>query len=347
MILQMRRWNRTSLMMNSVRNLDYEITAQQEIDPHIDFKKWDWVSQQILRIGKYYPAWDWLIDNFYDADTVITGRKGTAKTSLMLRIGEDKSLQRNVPFSVKHNVLTGRNVILTPELISSDYVPYSVITIDELQHAFHKMRSTSSANVEANRFMDLKRKWKLNVVGTMPNILSVDKDLINEKIVFWINCWRNLKRKRQIKAIIWVNLTSRDGKFRDFVKLEEKTFDYCSTSLYHTATRAWEKVHGDVMSLEDFKLKLKREVDNRQKLEKSRRVRDILSYTFLSDEEKCYLLLEEEYAKIKIEKQLGKGGRFVSGCESDIEVNPDLLVSLHEKVLLHIGNKDDVRGDNK
>lgn len=336
----MKRWNRTTLMQNSARSLDYEIMQNQEIDPHIDFKKWDWVSQQILRIGSFYPAWDWLIDNYYDADTVVTGRKGSGKSSVMFRIAVDKSLQRNVPFTVKHNIHTGRNIILTPELISSDYVPYSLITVDELQHAFNKMRATSSANVEANRFMDLKRKWKLNLLGTMPNISSVDKDLVNEKIVFWINCWKNLKRKQQVKTIIWVNLSSRDGKFRDFVKLEEKTFDWSPKPLFLSATRKWEKEHGDVMNLEDFKAKLKRTVDAKQKVERNRKVRDILSFTFLTDEEKCYLLLDENVQKVKIERHLNKGKNFVYGCEADIDVNPDLLVKVNEKILEHDKNRE-------
>ena len=323
-------------MLNTARSLDFEITEEQEVDPHIDFKRWDWVSQQILRIGSFYPAWDWLIDNFYDADTCITGRKGTAKTSLMIKISQDKSIQRDVSYTVKHNIKTGRNIILTPELISSEYVPYSVISVDELQHAFNKMRSTSAANVEANRFMDLKRKWKINMVGTMPNISSVDKDLVNEKIVFWINCWKNLKRKRQIKTIIWVNLTSRDGKFRDFVKLEEKTFDYCPTPLYKAATKMWEKEHGDVMNLEDFKLKLKREVDAKQKRERLRRIREVVEYSFLTPEEKCYLLLEEDIPKVKIESYLSKTKNWVYKREGEIEMNPRLVELANDKILKHI-----------
>ena len=332
----MKRWNRTILMQNSARDLDYDILSQKEIDPHIDFKKWDWVSQQILRIGSYYEAWDWLIDNFYDADTVVTGRKGSGKSSVMYRIAIDKSQERNVPFTVKHNVKTGRNIILTPELISSEYVPYSVLTVDELQHAFHKMRSSSSANVEANRFMDLKRKWKINLIGTMPNISSVDKDLVNEKIVFWINCWKNLKRKKTVRAIVWVNLTSRDGKFRDFVKLEEMEFDWCPTPLFMSATKKWEDEHGDVMNLEDFKAKLKRTVDAKQKVEKNRRIRDIINYDYLSDTEKCYLLLDEDVSKIKIEKYLKKGKNFVYGCEADMDLDNGLADKVNEKILKQI-----------
>ncbi|MFX0173441.1 MAG: hypothetical protein ACFE9L_16230, partial [Candidatus Hodarchaeota archaeon] len=94
---------------------------------HFDYKKWDWVSQQILRIDDFYKAVEWLIDNFFDTDIVITRTKGLGKTTVMLTLAVKFSGRKGVSFTVKKNVKTGRIITLTPELITDDFEEYEII----------------------------------------------------------------------------------------------------------------------------------------------------------------------------------------------------------------------------
>lgn len=357
------RWKREAYLNKYKRkDLDgkYGVLKTKTIKPRIDLKKWDWISQQILRMGEFYKAVEWLIDNFFDADIVITGTKGLGKTSVMITLAVMFSKRRGVNFTVKRNVKTGRIVILTPELISDDFDEYEIIAIDELQHAFNKMRATSTANVEANRFMDLKRKWKLNVIGTMPRITSVDKDLVNEKIVFWINCWYISKKRRIVKTIIHVNLSSKDGKYRDFIKLGEKTFPFCDSKLYEAATLKWSKEQTDVRNLEDIKKRLDRQIKIKRTKQRRKDIQTIVGYKFLTLEEKCYLFLDMVLNKIKIPNYLKKAKSegtfrkeknidyesiklnkdFVYRCDSDLDVDFDLIDNTTDKVLRYLEQKE-------
>ncbi|MFX1476629.1 MAG: hypothetical protein ACFFCI_00725 [Promethearchaeota archaeon] len=326
-------WDRQQLINNLHRPLRYAVVQPKTISPLKNIKKWDWVSQQILLIGDYYFAWDWLIEHEKDADTVLTGRKGNGKTTTCLRIALDKSRQKQAPFNVKNNVHIGRNIHLVAELIGDDYPEHSVLVLDEMQHYIHKMRPTSTANVEANKFMDTKRKIKLNVIGTMPHITSVDKDMVNEKIVFWINCWKSDEVKRQVHTVIWVNLTSKDGKFRDFVRFQEKIFRWAPTPLYLKATAKWhKKIHG-IENLEDYQKSLMRQIEIKRRRERNRQMREIIAYDFLTIDEKCCLLLDMEFQKIKIQKYLKKGKDFVYGCEAEMDLDPELIERIQGKVL--------------
>lgn len=332
------RWNRNQIITDYKRRQRHQVFERATYDPYFDLSKWDDVSGIILSIGDFYECWDWLIENFYDADVVITGRKGSGKTTVMLRIGLDKSRQKDVSFTVNKNVLLGRIVVLTPELISDDFDEYQVLGIDELQHAFHKMRSSSTANVEANRFMDLKRKWKLNVVGTMPKITSVDKDLVNEKIVFWINCWKNDKRKKEVHVIIHVNVESRDGKFSDFIKLEERVFPYAPKALYEKATKKWKEKMSDARSLEDIKKVIQRKMELKEQRQRRKRIAEILSSS-LTVNEKGYLLLGMRYSKGKIPHILDVKERAKFFCderEAETDRNPMLVEDAKEKLLVEL-----------
>ena len=338
----------------------YGVLKTKTIRPRIDYKKWDWISQQILRIGEFYKAVEWLIDNFFDADIVITGTKGLGKTSVMITLAVKFSKRRGVTFTVKRNLKTGRIVILTPELITDDFDEYEIIAIDELQHAFHKMRATSTANVEAHRFMDLKRKWKLNIIGTMPRISSVDKDLVNEKIVFWINCWYISKKRKIVKTIVHVNLSSKDGKYRDFIKLGEMTFPFCDSKLYEDATLKWSREQTDVRNLEDVRQRLARQIKIKRTKQTRTDIQTIVAYKFLTLEEKCYLFLDMELNKIKIPNYLRKAKSegtfrkiekvdydsiklnkdFIYKCDSDIDVDFDLIDKTTDKILYHLEKKE-------
>jgi len=340
-VIETIRWDRTKIIQDYKRKTRHKVFEQVIINPIFDFNKWDEVSAKILNIGDYYDCWNWLIDHYYDADTVITGRKGSGKTSVTLRIGYDKSKQKDVSFTVKKNVLLGRKVDLTPELISDDFEEYQVIAIEELQHAFHKMRSTTTANVEANRFMDLKRKFKLNVIGNMPKITSVDKDLVNEKIVFWINCWKNSKRKKEVHTIIHVNVQSRDGKYSDFIKLEERIFPYAPKALYEKATKKWGQKMTDVRELEDFRKAQLRRIELKQQQQKRKRVQEIV-HSSLTDNEKGYLLLDMGYSKGRIPHALNIKKRAKFFCEereAELDVNPLLIEDAKEKLLLELEQK--------
>lgn len=338
----------------------YSVLKTKTMRPRIDYKRWDWISQQILRIGGFYGAVEWLIDNSFDADIVITGTKGLGKTSVMITLSVKFSKRRGVNFTVKRNLKTGRIVILTPELITDDFDEYEIIAIDELQHAFHKMRATSTANVEANRFMDLKRKWKLNIIGTMPRITSVDKDLVNEKIVFWINCWYISKKRKIVKTIVHVNLSSKDGKYRDFIKLGEMTFPFCDREIYEAATLKWDKEQTDVRNLEDIKQRLARQIKIKRTKQTREDIQKIVAYKFLTLEEKCYLFLDMELNKIKIPNYLKKARRegtyrrikkvdydsiklnkdFIYKCDSALDVDFDLIDNTTDKILHHLEKKE-------
>jgi hypothetical protein len=187
----------------------------------------------------------------------------------------------------------------------------------------------------------------------MPQITSADTNLINEKFVFWINCWKNVKSRRRIRVFIWVNLRSKDGKYRDWMKLEERDFEYCSTPMYNAATKKWSSEHTDVRNLEDFKKRQLKVILAKERKQANQRIRDVLDYKFLTIAEKGYVLLDMDNSNIKVEsllkrylKKKGREGKltkeekglninkgYIYDLVSDMDLDPELIMVTTNKIL--------------
>lgn len=236
------------------------------LDEEMDLSQWDQLSQTCIRIGRdqgLLAAWDAVIKEDGVNHVLITGRPYVGKTSMGLSLAKAISEKYNQLFD-ERNCLGGRAVVLTPELITKIFshveeFKHFIIFIDEIQHAFNRMRATAQANVEANNFYDTIRKMGIHTISTAPTRHGVDRNIVEEKILWWIHCYFKDQEKKTVKAIVYFNACSESGQTWDFVEVERLTFDWIDSKLYYKVTEqiSIQKIF-NVDGLEDYKTSRKR-----------------------------------------------------------------------------------------
>lgn len=268
------------------------------IDEEYDISQWDQLSQMCIRIGReegLLAAWDKVIEEDGVNHVLITGRPYVGKTSMGLSLAVAISEKYNQMFD-ERNCLGGRAVVLTPELIKEvfehieDFTNF-IIFIDEIQHAFNRMRATAEINVEANKFYDAIRKMGIHTISTAPTRHGVDRSIVEEKILWWIHCYFKDKRKKIVKAIVYFNACSESGQTWDFVEVERLTFDWVDPNLYWKVTEqiSHEKIF-NVAGLENYREERKKYEKKGKESKLEEKIQKIMR-TNLSRDKKAFQLL--------------------------------------------------------
>jgi len=268
------------------------------IDEEMSLGQWDQLSQNCIRIGRtegFLAAWDYVISEDGVNHVLITGRPYVGKTTMGLKVAQMVSKQYNQIFD-ERNCLGGRAVVLTPELIKVVFSHIKnfnnfIIFIDEIQHAFNRMRATAESNVEANKFYDAIRKMGIHTISTAPSRSGVDRNIVEEKILWWIHCYSKNKKKKTVEAIIYFNACSESGQTWDFVEVERISFDWVDSKLYFKVTEqiSLDKIF-NVAGLETYKDERK-SIERKGKESKLSKEIQAIMRKNMSKDKKAYLLL--------------------------------------------------------
>ena len=283
------------------------------IDEEFDLNQWDQLSQNCIRIGReegFLAAWDFVISEDGVNHVLITGRPYVGKTTMGLKICRVISEKHDQIFD-ERNCLGGRAVVLTPELIKDmfdhieDFKNF-IIFIDEIQHAFNRMRATAESNVEANKFYDAIRKMGIHTISTAPTRHGVDRNIVEEKILWWIHCFERDKNAKTVTAIVYFNACSESGQTWDFVEVERLTFDWVDSKLYFKVTEqiSLDKIY-DVAGLETYKSERKT-IEKKAKEKKiNEQIQKIMRSTKTYDRKAyCLLKLGEPISSVQSLTQL-------------------------------------------
>lgn len=220
-------------------------------DEDAELWKWDDLSQESIAIGRKYGfrrAYQHLLDENSVNHILFSGRPYVGKTTAGLSLGVQLSKEYGQIFD-ERNCLGGRAIVLTIELTRAQF-PHiddfdkAIIFMDEMQHAFHRKRGISTANVEANKFFDSVRKLGVNTISTSPNIKSIDKDIADDKLHWKIHCYGRVKGKPLVKANIYFNACDKSGTEWDWIFVQNVLFRWVNSKLYWAVTK---KISSDKM----------------------------------------------------------------------------------------------------
>ncbi|MFX0065382.1 MAG: hypothetical protein ACFFC7_24695 [Candidatus Hermodarchaeota archaeon] len=319
---------------------DYFENKVIPFDDEEDLWKWDDLSQESIAIGRKYGfrrAYQHLLNENSVNHIFFSGRPYVGKTTAGLSLAVQLSKEYGQVFD-ERNCLGGRAVVLTIELTKAQFphiedFDQSIIFLDEMQHAFHRKRAISTANVEANKFFDSVRKLGVNTISTAPNIKSIDADIADDKLHWKIHCYGRVKGQRLVKANIYFNACDKSGTEWDWIFVQNVLFRWVNSKLYWAVTK---KISKDKMysvdGLDNFADEQRRiEYDARER--QKNEIVDKVMQQPISLERKAYQLFKSgQFSISDIEGIVGLTNRKVKRVQGLIRAGvPEKEIKMHLK----------------